>query len=181
MKTLSRTALAACLSVLAFQSLADNDKHKGGLWVAAFLCGSNPVSDNRVVRAQYATTVTLTSIARRTIYPRLELSFIFPPVPFTPPLSAFGVPGASSDPVVVSLGRGESISIDCEEFHTGDAFSTGPVLFPSGNVALYVQGSLLVSNVRHRELDVQVAYTARTLAGDGVSISHVPIPAVGRR
>lgn len=140
------------------------------VWVVSFLCGSNPVTDNRVVQGQYATTVIVTNRGFNQVRPRFELSFIFPPEVFTPPNSLFPIPGELSQVRFEEIQAGRAVSIDCEEFQLTDAFSTGPIGFPP-----YVQGSLVIRNAPKRRVDVQVLYSARSLSGDGISLTHVPV------
>jgi hypothetical protein len=138
------------------------------LWVVSLLCGSNPVTDNRVVQGTYATTVVITNTSKRRQIIRSRLAFIFPPRIFAPPLSLFPIPGETSDVRIDVLAPLTAVSLDCEEIQQDGTFSTGPFASPP-----YVQGSLLLNG--GKELDLQVVYSARSADGGSVTLTHVPL------
>lgn len=154
-------SLLTALLLLPSIALADT-------WVVPFLCGSNPVTDNRVVQGVYATTAILTNKGNNQVRVRTELSFIFPPEVFTPPLSLFPIPGALSQVRFDEIQAGRAVSIDCEEFMQDGTFSTGPITFPP-----YVQGSLVIR--ANKRLNVQTVYSARSLDGTSVTMQHVRV------
>ena len=112
-------------------------------YAAPFTCGLNEESDDRVVRARYATAINIHNPHPAEVILRKHLALTFPP--------EIQTAGAVSAAIMENLDRRSALQVDCGEILSDEFDFTDPPLTD------YVQGFVVIES--RRPLDVSATYT----------------------
>jgi len=154
------TALAATFALFlpaAFASARSFRRSPDVVWyqyAAQFTCGLNEESDDRVVRARYATAINIRNPHSTEVILRKHLALTFPP--------EIQAAGAVSGTIVENLDGSSALQVDCGEILDGE-FDFGEA--PATD---YVQGFVVVES--RQPLDVSATYTASGNDGGQASV-----------
>ena len=131
-------------------------------YAAQFTCGLNEESDDRVVRATYATAINIHNPHPTEVILRKHLALTFPP--------EIQAAGAVSAVIMENLDRRSALQVDCGEILSDEFDFTDPPLTD------YVQGFVVIES--KRPLDVSATYT---VTGEDEEQASVDVETIAER
>lgn len=167
MKIALRLITFALITVLAYIPLtgsANSSNHFLFTYSVQFTCGTDPQpAIFRVLPGQYASSIALNNLNRKTTVAKITVSLTFPPGGLTP--------GPVSESKKVYLKSKEAATVACDQLPKD--------FFPDTDFPPYIQGVVIIES--SRRLAVSATHTVAEINEDGIlSIKSMDVEKIER-